>query len=194
MSDKSQMRNQIKQLIQSIKSLDALEAEQVADAISWIDSGEEIFRIGKPATPPKHLVSYFILIDPAKKKIMLVDHLKSGLWLPAGGHVEKDEHPVATVEREIWEELKMPADFLSKDPFFLTRMVTVGNINGGHTDVCLWYVLKADPEKEINYDPREFKGYKWFDYQEILNTDISKFDAHMRRFAEKLFVSDLVKI
>ena len=40
----------------------------------------------------------------------------------------------------------------------------------------------------------DFKGYKWFDYQEILNTDISKFDAHMRRFAEKLFVSDLVKI
>lgn len=186
------MRTQIKQLIESIKPFDALETEQIADAIKWIDSGEEIFRIGKPATPAKHLVSYFVLIDPGKKKIMLVDHLKSGLWLPAGGHIEKDEHPATTVEREIREELNMPADFLSKEPFFLTQMVTVGNINGGHTDVCLWYVLKADSEKEIVYDPREFEGYKWFDYEEILDTDISRFDAHMHRFAKKLMASDLI--
>ena len=179
------MKLQIKQLIQSIKPLDTLEAEHISNAIEWIDSGVEIFRIEKPATPPKHLVSYFVLIDPEKKMIMLVDHIKAGLWLPAGGHVEKDEHPNATVEREIQEELHMPADFVNTNPFFITQNVTIGK-TPGHIDVSLWYVLKADSAKEIDYDPGEFNGYKWFGYEEILKTDISKLDPQMHRFTKKL--------
>jgi 8-oxo-dGTP diphosphatase len=186
------MRNQIKQLIQSIEPLDTLEAEHISNVIKWIESGEEIFRIEKPALPPKHLVSYFVLLDLKKKKIMLVDHIKAGAWLPAGGHVEKDEHPNFTVEREIKEELNIPADFLIKNPFFITERVTV-NIHAGHTDVSLWYLLKADSEKEIIYDPNEFNGYKWFDYDEILNTDISKFDPNIHRFIKKLFKSGLIE-
>lgn len=178
------MRDQIKQLIQSIKPFDALEAEHVADAIGWIDSGVEIFRIEKPATPPKHLVSYFVLVDPERKKIMLIDHIKAGLWLPAGGHVEKDEHPNATVEREIQEELNMSAEFLSSNPFFITQTVTVGQ-TAGHTDVSLWYVLKVDSTKEIVYDAGEFNGYKWFEYGEILDISISEVDPHMHRFVRK---------
>lgn len=187
------MRNQIKQLIKLIKPLDNLETEHISNAIKWIDSGEEIFRIEKPAIPPKHLVSYFILVDPKKGKIMLVDHIKAGLWLPAGGHVEKDEHPNITVGREIKEELNMPANFINTNPFFITQTVTVGK-TAGHTDVSLWYVLSADSEKEIIYDPGEFNGYKWFAFNDILDADISKFDPHMHRFTTKLIASNLIKI
>lgn len=186
------MRNQIKKIIGSIEPFDALEAQHISNAIEWIDGGEEIFRIQKPDIPPKHLVSYFVLVDPGKKKIMLIDHVKAGLWLPAGGHVEKEEHPDLTVEREILEELNMPADFLSRDPLFITQTVTVGK-TAGHIDVSLWYVLKADSAKEILYDPREFNGYKWFDYEEVLNTDASRLDPHMHRFVKKLFGSNLLK-
>lgn len=185
------MRNQIKQLIQSINLSDSLEGQHISNAIEWIESGEEIFRLEKPATPPKHLVSYFVLIDQEKKKIMLVDHIKAGLWLPAGGHVEKNEHPNKAVEREILEELNMPAVFISENPFFITQTVTIGK-TAGHTDVSLWYILKADSGKEIIYDPGEFNGYKWFEYQEILNTDISKFDPHMHRFVKKLISASIV--
>jgi 8-oxo-dGTP diphosphatase len=181
----SEMREEILKLISSIEPLDELEQEHIANAVEWIHSGVEIFRIEKPATPPKHLVSYFVLIDSEKKKIMLVDHIKAKLWLPAGGHVEKDEHPNITVEREVQEELNMPADFVFKEPLFITQTVTVG-LTAGHTDVSLWYVLRADSEKEITYDTAEFNGYKWFDYKEILNTDISNFDPHMHRFIKKV--------
>ena len=185
------MRNQIKSLLSPIKPFDLLEAEHISNAIDWIESGVEIFRIEKPATPPKHLVSYFVLVDLRKEKLLLLDHVKAGLWLPAGGHVEKDENPKATVEREILEELNIPARFLSNDPFFLTQMVTVGK-TGGHTDVNFWYVLKGDSKKEIVYDPGEFNGYKWFSFEEILNTDVSKLDPHMHRFAKKLLSSDYI--
>ena len=42
----------------------------------------------KPDVPPKHLVSYFALVDERRGKLLLVDHKLAGLWLPSGGHVE----------------------------------------------------------------------------------------------------------
>jgi 8-oxo-dGTP diphosphatase len=117
-----------------------------------------------------------------------MDHINAGLWLPSGGHVEINEHPKNTVQREIMEELNLSADFISEIPFFITQTVTV-NIGAGHTDVSLWYLLNGNSEEEISYDKNEFNGYKWFDYNEILKTDISKLDPHMHRFIKKLLAS-----
>jgi 8-oxo-dGTP pyrophosphatase MutT (NUDIX family) len=41
----------------------------------------------------------------ADGRILLVDHVNAGLWLPPGGHVEVDEDPGLTARREIQEEL-----------------------------------------------------------------------------------------
>ncbi len=185
------IRNIIKQLILSIAPYDDLEAEQIIDIIKWIESGEEIFRIQKPAIPPKHLVSYFVIIDSAKRKILLMDHIKAGLWLPGGGHIEKDEHPKAAVEREIFEELNITAEFISESPFFITQTITVGK-TAGHTDVSLWYLLLGDSRNKTNYDPEEFNGYKWFEYEEIINNDGKGFDPHMQRFIKKFLSSESV--
>lgn len=37
-------------------------------------------------------------------KILLVKHKKLGIWLPPGGHIEKDELAHEAAEREFWEE------------------------------------------------------------------------------------------
>jgi 8-oxo-dGTP pyrophosphatase MutT (NUDIX family) len=182
------MRKTILRLISSIIPYDTLEEEHINNAISWIKSGEEFFRIQKPATPPKHLVSYFVLMDKAKKKVLLIDHINAGLWLPSGGHVELNEHPKTTVEREIMEELNLPANFISGNPFFITQTITV-NIGAGHTDVSLWYLLNGNSELQITYDKNEFNGYKWFEYNEVLEMDITKLDPHMHRFIKKLLAS-----
>ena len=98
-----QIRELIRTELAAIEPLDALEAEHLADALAWVDSGVDLFRVAKPATPPKHLVSYFAVVDA--DQILLVDHKNARLWLPAGGHVELGEHPRATVVRELEEEL-----------------------------------------------------------------------------------------
>jgi 8-oxo-dGTP diphosphatase len=36
-------------------------------------------------------------------RILLVDHVNAGLWLPPGGHVEPDEDPEVTARREARE-------------------------------------------------------------------------------------------
>lgn len=185
------MRNLILNTIKSIQPFDEIEQRHIADAVWWINSGEEIFRIKKPDIPPKHLVSYFALIDPKQRKVLLMDHIKAGLWLPSGGHVEPNEHPKTTVEREIIEELNQPANFLLDEPIFITQMITVGK-TAGHTDVCLWYVVKGDAQKPIDYDSNEFNGYKWFGYEEVLDEDIRRFDPHMHRFTKKLLTLDLI--
>lgn len=179
------MKEKILKLIKSIEPVDSLEFEHILDAIEWIDSGEEIFRIEKPAMPPKHLVSYFVLVDLDKEKIMLVDHIKAGLMLPAGGHIEKDEHPTAAVQREMEEELRLSARFIKDNPVFITQTITVGE-TAGHTDVSLWYLVHGNSREVIKYDRREFNGYKWFDFNEILNIDVSELDPHMHRFIKKL--------
>lgn len=179
------MRNTIRNIISSVEPLDEIESRHISDALKWVDNGEEIFRIEKPDTPPKHLVSYFVLIDKNNKKVLLLDHIKAELWLPSGGHIEPDEHPKATVKRESIEELNLSAKFLMDNPVFISQATTVGK-TAGHTDVSLWYLLSGDSEKSINYDRKEFNGYKWFECKDILKNDIKIFDSNMHRFIRKI--------
>jgi len=149
------MRTLIVDIVRAIRPYDPLEQEHVTTAMNWLESGAPFCRVAKPATPPQHLVSYFVLVDPAADSLLLVDHKKAGLWLPSGGHDEPDEHPDATVRRELWEELQLPAHFLFPQPIFLTVTQTVG-ITAGHTDVSLWYVLRGDSHQTLHDDRDEF--------------------------------------
>ena len=81
---------------------------------------------------------------------MLGDHLASGRWLPGGGHVEVGENPRRTAERELAEEFGLVADFIRQQAFFLSLVDTVG-ATAGHTDVCLWYALRADRSRRIAF-------------------------------------------
>ena len=176
------MRQAIRQLVSEIKPLDLLEKEHIDFVLRWLASGNEIFRIAKPDTPDTHLVSYFVVFDPSEDHVLLVDHKKANLWLPTGGHVEKDEHPSEAVKRECREELGIDVKFLFDRPIFVTLAKTVG-LTAGHTDVSLWYVLKGDSRAILNYDKTEFHGVSWFLSEEV---PYDRSDPHMKRFMSKL--------
>jgi 8-oxo-dGTP diphosphatase len=116
----SDVRSEITNVIASIVPYDSLEKTQLHETLSWIQANIEIFRIKKPDVPDKHLVAYFCLCDWQKKKILLTEHKKSGLWLPSCGHVETDEHPKTTAIREAAEELGISARFWREAPIFIT--------------------------------------------------------------------------
>lgn len=171
----------IAEIVAAIEPLDVLEREHRDSTLEWIRSGAPIFRTKKPDVPPKHLVSYFALVDDRRGKVLLVDHKLAGLWLPSGGHVEPDEDPRATVVRELAEELILAADFIQPEPLFIT--VTRVDGGGGHTDVSLWYLLRGDSSRAIEFDRGEFHGVRWFGFDEI---PFERSDPHMRRFITKL--------
>jgi len=175
------MRLEIREEIELINPLDDAEREDKVNVLTWIDSGVEICRLEKPATPPKHLVSYFAFVDG--DHVLLVDHINAELWLPTGGHVELGEHPKTTVLREAKEELGIDGEFLYDDPLFLTVTETVGK-TAGHTDVSLWYTLRGDRSKTIVADKSEFHSVNWFHKDEI---PLDRTDQHMERFLKKLY-------
>ena len=179
------MHDHIAAIVRAIQPYDTLEAEHISATLEWIESGAPLCRTQKPATPPQHLVSYFVLVDPHRRQLLLVDHVKAGLWLPSGGHVEPGEHPRATVEREVWEELQIEARFLLPEPLFLTITQTVGR-TAGHTDISLWYVLMGDSTEALRYDIEEFARIAWFPLDVL---PLERTDPHMARFTAKLMTT-----
>ncbi|GIT92737.1 DNA mismatch repair protein MutT [Jannaschia pagri] len=174
------LRSDIRDVIAAIPPGDAREAQDRAQGLAWIDSGAPLFRVQKPATPPRHLVSYFVLIDG--DHVLLVDHLNAGLWLPTGGHVNPDEHPADTVRREAAEELGLYDFIVPPSPTFLTITETVGRTRG-HTDVSLWYPLCVPRQTALTYDTSEFSSVAWVTRQTL---PWDRCDPNLGRFLDKM--------
>ena len=175
------MHATIRSELLSILPLDDLESEHLSDALTWVASGAPLCRIEKPATPPKHLVSYFVVLDEGE--LLLVDHKNAGLWLPTGGHVEPGEHPRQTVSRELKEELNLSvAASEVGPPLMVTCTETVG-ATSGHTDVSLWYTVRGNRSESLEFDKCEFNSVQWFKFNAA---PLHRTDPHLGRFLKKV--------
>jgi len=175
------MNSLVRSQLERILPTSACEREQLNDALAWIDSGAALCRTEKPATPPKHLVSYFPLVDG--EYILLVDHKNARRWLPPGGHVEPGEDPRTTVLRELREELGLRATEAEVvAPLMVTVTGTVG-ITSGHTDVSLWYPVKRSRNTALTFDTSEFNSVRWFHFSEV---PLERTDPNLEHFLSKL--------
>ena len=159
------LRRAVRALVAAIAPGDEVEAADQARALAWIDSGVELARVRKPATPGVQLVSYGLPVDGSR--VLLGLHRGSGLWLPPGGHVEPGEHPTDTARREIREELRVLADFVTEAPVFLTWTLTQGAPETRHVDVSLWYLLRGNARVVPEFDSAEFAEMAWFDLADL---------------------------
>jgi 8-oxo-dGTP pyrophosphatase MutT (NUDIX family) len=173
-------------VVAAIEPYDDTERAQQADVLAWLASTPDVYRRVKPATPPRHLVSYAVLTDLRSGSVFLVDHRLSGLWLPAGGHVEPGEAPAVTAKREAREELGIEADFSIAGPLPAFVTVTRTRTPDSHTDVSLWYLLAGYPGMPLVLDPREFAGGRWWTGPELEAADQARFDPNMGRFLAKV--------
>ncbi|MEU1101764.1 NUDIX hydrolase [Streptomyces tibetensis] len=187
MAPGDQPRAHLLELIGAVDPWDDLERTHWETATQWIAGGAPLYRLGKPDVPAMHLVSYFVVLDDRLGQLLLVAHRKSGLWLPAGGHVEPGESPWAAVVRECREELGIEAvasPITGELPLFLTVTQTLGQ--GAHTDVSLWHLLSADADTITDYDHGEFDAIRWLTGEQVLEQPAGLLDPHMHRFTRKL--------
>jgi 8-oxo-dGTP pyrophosphatase MutT (NUDIX family) len=177
-------RAELLRTVSRISAPDLISRDHLDTAMSWIRSGAPLWRTEKPATPPVHLVSYFLPADAHTGRFLLVHHRKAGLLLPAGGHVEPFENPWQTVVREASEELRLTPDSGPQEPIFITVTQTRGP--GVHTDVSLWFLLDVT-ESDIDwYDEAEFSGITWLSAAQILELPADRLDPHMHRFLRSI--------
>jgi 8-oxo-dGTP diphosphatase len=173
-------------VIQDVAPFDQLEAEHQQLALAWMTSTDDIFRRVKPTTPTPHLVSYVVLLDRPRQRVLLGEHRLAGLWLPVGGHVEPGEHPAAAARREAREELGIDVEPFAGDttPSFVTWTRT--RSADPHIDVSLWFLMTGDATRQLHWDQREFLSTRWWSGDDLRAVPAQRFDPAMGRFLAKL--------
>jgi 8-oxo-dGTP pyrophosphatase MutT (NUDIX family) len=107
-------------------------------------------------------------------KVLLHCHKKQRLWLPPGGHIERDELPHEAAVREIEEEtglrLRLHSEAEAEDlademacgvvpqPAF----ILVEDINPFHQHIDFTYFALADGAQAAAREGWERQGFRWF--------------------------------
>lgn len=116
--------------------------------------------------PQSHFCAYFLPYNAKNKKIFIVHHKKSGLWLSPGGHIDKGEGLLETLNREIDEELGVKTFFKElPSPFLLTITPIENKVQPCKTHLDIWYLINTDGAN-FNVDPKEFHETKWLTVDE----------------------------
>src|SRR5215212_10137477 len=100
-------------------------------------------------------------------KVLLHLHRKLGVWLPPGGHIERDELPDDAAVREVFEETGLRVELVGEkrenvsDPVQLNRAggVQLENIGPGHQHIDLIYFAKPNGSTSIHQSYSEDKFF-----------------------------------
>lgn len=115
----------------------------------------------------QHLSTFFLPYNPLTKEVFQVHHKKSNLWLSPGGHIDKGENILTTLNREAAEELGADNAFSSLPSLFYISTVEIDREKQPeckkHYD--LWFLFETDG-KEFKIDTREFYSAGWFSIPE----------------------------
>jgi 8-oxo-dGTP diphosphatase len=126
-------------------------------------------------------------------RVLLIHHKKLGMWLPPGGHIDRDETPDEAVEREFREELNLKVEILNrsripmegnvKKQLALPLHVNVHNV-GDHEHCCFFYACRTKSPEKIKLNKKELNDFKWFSLDELNQKYIS---PDVRNIAKKAF-------
>ena len=111
--------------------------------------------------PQTHFCAYFLPYNREIRKVFIIHHKKSGLWLSPGGHIDKGEDLMTTLNREIDEELGIKNKIEEKiKPFLLTITPINNSVQPCKEHLDIWYRIPMS-EREINANLREFHDSRW---------------------------------
>ncbi|MBR9680838.1 MAG: NUDIX domain-containing protein [Candidatus Altiarchaeota archaeon] len=108
------------------------------------------------------------------KEILLIKHPKLGVWLPPGGHLEKNELPTEGASREVLEEIGMGLKFreetLDNTTLIKSPDYTLIEDLKDHNHIDLIYVLKVK-----HFEPtldNEIHDHRWASIKELKKMDL----------------------
>src|SRR3989344_6387280 len=110
--------------------------------------------------PNDHFITFFIPFIQKTKQIFMGDHIKSGLWLVPGGHIDTGESPEETVVREINEKLNMSVT-KNKIEFFDLSITDINSTYPCKRHYDFWYLYPLDTAIPFNYTKNEYETACW---------------------------------
>lgn len=126
------------------------------------------------------------VVNPEKTKILVIFHNKLQKWLPAGGHIDKNELPHEAALREVFEETGVSAKILCDDPdmgltgvvdcqiprphSILYQIIPASSKDVEHIHVDFVYAMEAE-EGEVKIRIEEVSNVKWLTKGEILSSN-----------------------
>lgn len=135
-------------------------------------------------------VAVFVVRDG---KVLLHWHRKLGMWLPPGGHIERDELPDEAAVREVLEETGVEVDLVGErredveDPVQLHRPagVQLEDIGPGHQHIDLIYFARPKGSTDIR-DEFSADRVGWYAPEDW---DAMAVNAEVRGWCEKALAS-----
>jgi len=118
-------------------------------------------KLTKDENPVSHFCAYFLPYNPTTKQVLFGDHKKSGKWLSPGGHIDRGESLLETLNREIHEELGVGSFFEKRPmPFLLTITPIDRDPRKCRMHFDVWHLMETDG-KDFNIDMTEYHEVKW---------------------------------
>ncbi|MDO8497268.1 MAG: NUDIX hydrolase [bacterium] len=124
-----------------------------------------------------HFCCFVVPIHREKKTIFNGHHIKSGFWIPPGGHIDRSETTQETVKREFKEELRR--ETLSSPELFDITIAYIEN----PTPTCtihydFWYLVPSE-EIDFDYDKKEFYEARWMSIDQAIDLSTTSRHKHV---------------
>ena len=129
-----------------------------------------------------HYTASGIVLD--RDRVLLVEHAKTGWWMPPGGHVEPGETLPAAAEREVREETGLDCEIIAAPGFEhptvqilpapLVMVVTDVPEDGAMIKhMGSYYVMRPtlDPDAVIPQE-EEITNWRWVPISEVANLPV----------------------
>ena len=127
-----------------------------------------------------HFCVYFLPYNKKTRKVFIVHHKKSGLWIGPGGHIDKGEDLHTTLNREIFEELGVKHFYKETPiPFLLTLTPIESTKRSCRFHFDIWFLMETDGSN-FHVDPKEFYTTNWASFDEARKKSTNK--ANLKAF------------
>jgi 8-oxo-dGTP pyrophosphatase MutT (NUDIX family) len=131
------------------------------------------------ACSPEHVTASVLVLDPARTRLLLTHHAKSGRWFQLGGHAEPvDATLAAAALREAVEESGLAATDLDLDPepvlLDAHPVPFCGDGTTWHLDVMFRATASEDAVPAVS---AESLDVRWWPLDELPNPELGPFAA-----------------
>ena len=148
------------------------EARDKAVMRDFLSRSDDAFSRGNPIA---HMTASAWVVDPARRKTLMVYHRIYDSWSWIGGHADGDEDLLRVALREVREETGVCSVRPISEEIYSLEILTVaghekhGSYVPGHLHMNVTYLLEADETEPLRICEEENSGVRWFPLEEALS-------------------------